>query len=146
MVCGLPPFSFGRGRFSMSARLHVGKGAEHHQQFGQVDELGKAAAGFQRLAVGRNLHRLDHFPEGGRPGVEMIQPTAFEAGGVEVALHRVHLDHAVGNRRAGGAGDAVAGMQLVEIAAFHVEVEGPLASRRSGCRRRDPSSSAFADS
>ena len=47
---------------------------------------------------------------------------------VEEALHRVELDHGVGNRRAGGEGDAVAGMLLAQVAGFHVEVEGPLAA------------------
>ena len=47
---------------------------------------------------------------------------------VEEALHRVHLDHRVGDRRAGGEGDAVAGVLLAQVAGLHVEVEGPLAA------------------
>ena len=58
----------------------------------------------------------------------MLDAAALEPLGVEEALHRVHLDHGVGNRRAGGERHAVAGMLLTQIAGFHVEVEGPLAA------------------
>ena len=47
---------------------------------------------------------------------------------VEESLHRVHFDHRVGNRRAGGERHAVAGMLLAQVAGFHVEVEGALAA------------------
>ena len=56
----------------------------------------------------------------------MVDAAAFQPFGVEEALHRVHLDHRVGNRRAGGEGDAVAGVPLVQVAGLHVEVEGAL--------------------
>ena len=56
----------------------------------------------------------------------MLQATALEALGVEESLHRVHLDHRVGNRRAGGERHAMAGMLLVEVARLHVHVESPL--------------------
>jgi hypothetical protein len=56
----------------------------------------------------------------------MLQAPAFEAFGVEVALQRKHLAQAVADRRAGGRGQAVAGMTLVQVAGFHVHVEGAL--------------------
>ena len=39
----------------------------------------------------------------------------------------VHLDHRVGDRRAGGKRDAVAGVPLVEIPGLHVEIKRALA-------------------
>ena len=38
-------------------------------------------------------------------------------------LHGVHLDHRVGDRRAGGEGDAVAGVLFAQVAGFHKHVE-----------------------
>ena len=118
----------GRGRFEHLGRLHVGKGPEHLLEFRQIGEAGEPAAGPQARAVGRDLHRVDDFAERGGPGVEMLDAAASESLGIEEPLHRVHLDHRVGDRRAGGERHAVAGMLLVEIAGFHVEVEGPLAA------------------
>jgi hypothetical protein len=106
--------------------LHVGEGPEHLLEFRQVGEAGEPAARPQARAVRGDFHRVDDFAEGGRPGVEMLQPAAPQPLGVEESLHRVHLDHRVGNRRAGGERHAVAGMLLVEVAGFHVHVEGPL--------------------
>ena len=63
-------------------------------------------------------------------------PRLFKPFGIEEALHRVELDHRVGDRRAGGEGDAVAGMLLAQVAGFHVEVEGPLAA--AGLDAGDP--------
>ena len=88
----------------------------------------KRLRGRSDCAVGRDFHGVDHFAEGGGPGVEMLDAAALQPLGVEEALHRVHLDHRVGDRRAGGEGDAVAGVLLVQVAGFHVEVEGPLAA------------------
>ena len=56
----------------------------------------------------------------------MLQTTARKALGVEEPLHRVHLHHRVGNRRAGGERHPVAGVLLVEVTGFHVHVEGSL--------------------
>ena len=56
----------------------------------------------------------------------MFDATALQSLRVEESLDRVHLDHRVGNRRAGGKGHAVAGMLLVQVAGFHVQVERPL--------------------
>ena len=55
-------------------------------------------------------------------------PRLLQPLGVEEALHRVHLDHRVADRRAGGKGHAVAGVLLVQVAGLHVHVEGPLAA------------------
>ena len=37
-------------------------------------------------------------------------------------------------------------MLLAQVTRFHIDIERPFASRRSGCRRRDPSWSAFPNS
>src|SRR5271166_2728930 len=108
--------------------LHVGEGHEHLLQFREIHEAGEAAARAQGRAVGGYLHGLDHLAEGGRPGVEMLDAPAFQAVGVEEALHRVHLDHGVADRRAGGERHAVAGVLAVQVAGFHQQVEGALAA------------------
>ena len=43
----------------------------------------------------------------------MVDATLFQALRVKEALHRVHLDHGVTNRRTGSEGDAVACVLLV---------------------------------
>ena len=53
-------------------------------------------------------------------------PAASQPLGVEESLHGVHFHHRVGDRRAGGEGDAVAGVLLAQVSGFHVDVEGPL--------------------
>ena len=116
----------GPGQVEHFRRLHVGEGAEHLLQLGQVRELGKAAARPERLAVRGDLHRVHHFPEGRGPRVKMVDAALGEPAGVEIALDVVHLDHRIAHRRARGEGHAVPGVLLVEIAAFHVEVEGAL--------------------
>ena len=55
-------------------------------------------------------------------------PRLLQSLGVEESLHRVHLDHRVGNRRAGGERHAVAGVLLAQVTGFHVHVECPLAA------------------
>ena len=70
---GLPPSRRGRGRFEHLGRLHVGEGPEHLLEFRQVGEAGEPASRPQARAVRRDLHRVDDFAEGGRPGVEMLQ-------------------------------------------------------------------------
>ena len=127
--CGLPPSSVGPGQVEHLRRLHVGERPEHLLQFGQVDEAGEAAAGPAASAPSGEISmRVDHLAEGGGPAVEMLDAAALQPLRVEEALHRVELDHRVGNRRAGGEGHAVAGMLLAQVAGFHVEVEGPLAA------------------
>ena len=123
---GLPPSRRGPRQVQHLGRLHVGEGPEHLLEFRQVGEAGEPASRPQARAVRGDFHRVDDFAEGGRPGVEMLQPTAPQPFGVEESLHRVHLDHRVGNRRAGGERHAVAGVLLVEVTGFHVHVEGPL--------------------
>ena len=123
---GLAAFQAGPRQVEHLGRLHVGEGPEHLLEFRQVGEAGEAAARPQARTVGGDFHRVDDFAEGGRPGVEMLQPAALQPLGVEESLHRVHFDHRVGNRRAGGEGDAVAGVLLAQVAGFHVHVEGPL--------------------
>ena len=73
-----------------------------------------------------DFHRIDDFAEGGGPGVEMVNAALAEPVRIEVALDGIHLHHGVADRRAGGEGDAVAGVLLVEITGFHIEIKGPL--------------------
>ena len=54
---------------------------------------------------------------------------------VEEALHGVHLDHGVGNRRACGERHAVAGVLFAQVAGLHVQVKRPLAA--TGLDARD---------
>src|SRR5262249_40441074 len=82
-------------------RLDVGEGPEHLLQLGEVCEAGKAAAGLERFAVRRYLHRLHHLAERGRPGVKMLDAALGKPPGVEVTLDRVELDHGVADGRAG---------------------------------------------
>ena len=124
----LAAFEAGPGQIEHVGRLHVGERPEHLLKLGQIHEAGEAAAGTQRCAVGGDFHGVDHLAEGGRPPVEMLDAAAFQPLGVEEALHRVHLDHRVADRRAGGEGHAVAGMPAVEIPGFHVKVEGAFAA------------------
>ena len=131
------------GQVEHLGRLHVGEGAEHLLEFGQVGERAKRLRGRKRRAVRGDFHRVDHFAEGGRPGVEMLDAAAPQPLGVEEALHRVHLDHRVADRRAGGEGDAVAGVLLVAGSGPSCRGRRPARCRRSGCRRRAPSWSAF---
>ena len=79
MIGGLAVFQIGPGKIQHVRRLDVGKAAEHLLQFGQVHELGEARSGPERLAVRGNLHRVDHFPEAGRPGVEMVYAALSQA-------------------------------------------------------------------
>ena len=88
----------------------------------------KRLRGPERRAVRRNLHRIDDFAEGGGPGVEVVDAPAPHPLGVEVPLHRVHFDHRVADRRAGGEGHPVAGVLLVQIAGLHEEVERSFAA------------------
>ena len=66
---GLAAFQAGPGQVEHLGRLHVGEGPEHLLEFGQVGEAGEAAARPKRCAVRGDFHRVDHFAEGGRPGV-----------------------------------------------------------------------------
>ncbi len=60
----------------------------------------------------------------------MVNAALDEPVRIEVALDGIHLHHGVADRRAGGEGDTVAWVLVVEIAGFHVEVERPLAATR----------------
>ena len=123
---GLPPSRRGRGRFSISAVCTSEKARNICWSSGRLVNRANRLRGRRPAPSGRDFHRVDDFAEGGRPGVEMLEPAALQPLGVEEALHRVHLDHRVGDRRAGGEGDAVAGVLLAQVAGFHVHVEGPL--------------------
>ena len=123
---GLAALQAGPRQVEHLGRLHVGEGPEHLLEFRQVGEAGEPAAWPQARTVRGDFHGVDDFAEGGRPGVEMLQAPALEPLGVEESLHRVHLDHGVGNRRAGGKGHPVAGVLLVQVTRFHVHVERPL--------------------
>ena len=58
----------------------------------------------------------------------MLEAALGQASGIEIALEGVQLHHGVADGRAGGEGDAVAGVLPVEGAALQVEVEGALAA------------------
>ena len=73
---GLAAFQAGPRQVEHLGRLHVGEGAEHLLEFRQVGEAGEAARGRRPAPSGRDLHRVDDFAEGGRPGVEMLEAAA----------------------------------------------------------------------
>jgi len=58
----------------------------------------------------------------------MVQASLTQPRRVKEALHGIHLDHRVGNRRAGGKRHAMPGVLLVEVTCLHVHVEGPFAA------------------
>ena len=58
----------------------------------------------------------------------MLDATLAHSLGVEEALHGVHLDHRVADRRAGGEGHPVIGVLLVQIPGLHEDVERPFAA------------------
>ena len=55
-------------------------------------------------------------------------PRDFRPSGSRKRCIGVELDHGVADRRAGGEGDAVAGVALAEVAGFHEQIEGALAA------------------
>ena len=58
----------------------------------------------------------------------MLDASAAQPLGVEELLHRIHLDHGVADRRAGGKRHAVALVPLPEVSGLHVEVKRAFAA------------------
>ena len=125
----LAAFQLRPGQVEHLGRLHVGEGPEHLLQLGQVDELGEAAAG---LAASRRRARS---PSSRRPRRRWpprrrnarCRGCRSPSGSRNRCI--VYISTIVlRDRRAGGEGDAVAGVLLVQVAGLHVEVEGPLAA------------------
>ena len=108
--------------------LHVRVAAEHLLQFRQVGKLRKAAAGPQAGAVRGQFHGVHHLAKGRGPGVKMGEAAGLQARGIEEALHRIHFHHRIADGGAGGEGHAMAGVLLVQVLGFHVQVEGAFAA------------------
>ena len=124
MIVALSPARRGRGRCEHRGGLHIRIAAEHLLQFRQVGELGKAAAGPQAGAVWGQFHGVHHLAEGRGPGVEVGEAAGLQARGIEEALHRIHFHHRITDGGAGGEGHAMAGVLLMQVLGFHVQVEG----------------------
>ena len=140
---GLAAFQARPRQVEHLGRLHVGEGAEHLLQFRQVGEPGEAAARPQagcrpaRSPSCRPLRRTwrprrrnarcrgSRRPSGSRKRCIVYISTIVLLIGVPVAKVTPWP-----------------GCCSVQVAGLHVEVEGPLAARRSGCRRPAPSWSA----
>ena len=129
-VIGLPPTSFGRGKFSISAVCTSANCRNICWSSGRFTNLANRDRGLSDLPSRADLHRLDHFTERRGPSIEVLDSAIPEAIGVEVTLHRVQLDHRVTDRRAVGERDPVAGVLLVQVVGLHEHVERPLAAAR----------------
>ena len=94
---------------------HVRDGAEHRDQVGDVDEVGKTR---DRLVVARGLQlQLGHgVAEGRGPGVELVQAALLECVGLHEALQTEHLAHRVGDGRAGSEDQVPRRLGLRDVA------------------------------
>ena len=115
----------GGGQVQLVGGFHVPGRVPHPQQFGHVGELGEP--GRQPVVAGsggRQLDLGDGAREGGRPRVEVGQPGRVQQVRAQVALHRVHLGHRVGDRGRGGPGDHPVPVRGPQQGQFHVQVGG----------------------
>ena len=125
---GLPPSRRGRGRFSISAVCTSEKARNICWSSGRLVNRAKRLRGRRPAPSGEISIVSTTSPNVAAQASKCSSPRLLQSLGVEEALHGVHLDHRVGNRRAGGEGHAVAGVLLVEVTGFHVNVEGSLAA------------------
>ena len=122
---GLAARDFRPGKMQHVGGLDIGKGAEHREQFGQVDELRKPGMHPVAGAVRGKLQRSHRLPEISGPGVEMLHAGRGEELRREIALERVHLGHGVGDRRAGGKYRSAAALR--EKPGLQVHIQRPVA-------------------
>ncbi|MNP70122.1 hypothetical protein D3C76_1663130 [compost metagenome] len=81
-------------------------------------KLGKAGLHSVTAAFRSNLERGNHFAKCSRPIVEEVQAQFLQKTGLKVALHDIHLRHAVADRGTGGEYDAAALIHFLEVLAF----------------------------
>ena len=122
-IAGLPPSSFGRGRLSISAVCTSANARNICCSSGRLTKRAKRLRGRREAPSGEISMVSTTSPKVAAQPSKCSMPRDSQPLRVEEALHRVELDHGVGDRRAGGECHAVAGMLLAEIAGFHVEVE-----------------------
>lgn len=113
----------------------VGEGAEHGDQFRDIDEAREAAdrlvfAGRLDLQLGRRI------AEAGRPGIEFVQTALGESLVAKQALDREHLAECVGDRRARGEHQGAARVLRFEEPGLHIEVPGALRAVRINALQR----------
>ena len=113
---------FRHGQVEHIRRLHVCDLFEHTHEFREVIELGKAGLRSIAVALRGKLDCRNRLAEGGRPGIKMNEVVPMERIVLQVFLHRVHLDHRIGDRGAGGKDNASASRQLVKVSALHIQV------------------------
>ena len=117
MVVGL-----GNRKLKHVCRLNVRCFLKHRHQLRKVVELGKACFRTVAAAFRRKLDCRNGFSEGARPGVKVDQIITPQRAILQILLHRVHLYHAVADWGACGKHNTASSGQLVQIAAFHIEI------------------------
>jgi hypothetical protein len=80
-------------------RLHVCRLPEDLHQLRDVDEPGKARVQAIACAVRREFHHCHWFAKRRRPAIEMMQIMVLQSLRLQIALHRKHFGHAVGDAR-----------------------------------------------
>ncbi len=99
-------------------RLHVGESPEHLLEFGQVVNRANRLRGRREVPSGEISRVSTTSPNAAAQASKWSISRLRKPLGVEKALERVHLDHRVGNRRAGGKRDPVPRVALVQVVAF----------------------------
>ncbi len=129
------------GQLQVTAQVvlqhHVGDGAEHVDQFGDVDELREA---FDRLVIagGLQLQLGARVAKGAGPRVELVDAAIPQQPLVLVAYKREHFAHRVGDRRSRSLDQRAARIDGLDEAAFYVEVPGALRTIRVHALQRRP--------
>ena len=121
--------SLGNREVEHIRRLDVRHFFEHRHEFWEVVEPGEPGLGPVAGALRGQFNSGDGFPEGRCPGVKIEQAVFFQGVVLQILLHGIHLHHGVGDGGACGEHNAPAPGQLIQIAAFHIEVAGLLCLR-----------------
>ena len=102
---------------------------KHIHEFRKIKKLRKSGSGTIASSFRSQLNGGGSFAKGRRPGVKIEQAVFFQGVVLQILLHGIHLHHGVGDGGACGEHNAPAPGQLVQIAAFHIEVAGLLGLR-----------------
>ena len=105
-------------------RLNVSSFLEHCHKFRKIVELCKPCFGSVSGTFGRKLDSRHGLAKGACPGIKVNEVISAKCSILEILLHRVHLDHTVGDRSTGRKHNAASACQFIQIATLHIKVAG----------------------
>ena len=115
---------FRHGQVQHIRRLNIRNLLEHGDQLGNIVESRKTCLCSVSRTLGSKLNRRYRLPISRSPRIKMKQVVIVKHVMLQVFLHRIKLNHRVGDRRSRCKNGSLILCDLIKISALHIKIGG----------------------